>query len=83
MDRRSTSEVITSVDERPAVGVPSPTCNGVINESGPCKDEEKKGSKMRAFGETANCNHWSVARDVSTCINPSAAETYVIAANIS
>jgi hypothetical protein len=60
VDRRSTSEVVTSMMGRPTVGIPSPACNGVINESGPCKYEYKKGPKMRAFGETANRDHWSV-----------------------
>jgi len=61
VDRSSTSEIVTSVDERPAFGVPSPACNGVINESGPCKDKEKKWSQMRAFGKTTDRDHWSVA----------------------
>ena len=61
VDRRSTSEVVTSMDGRPTVGIPSPACNGVINESGPRKHEYKKGPKMRAFSESANRDHWSVA----------------------
>ena len=59
VDRRSTSEVVTSVDERPAVRVPRPACDGVINEGGPSKYEEKKGTEVRTFSETPNCDHWS------------------------
>jgi hypothetical protein len=60
VDGRSTSEVVTSVEERPAFRVPSPACDGVINESGPHKDKEKKGAEVRTFGETSNSDHWSV-----------------------
>jgi len=84
VDRRSTSEVITSMDVRPTIGIPSPACNGVINKSGPYKHEYKKGPKMRAFGETANRDHWSVACTLGGFSYESGmGDTYVIAANIS
>jgi hypothetical protein len=86
VDRRSTGEVVTSVDERPAIGVPCPTRNGVINESRPCKDEEQKGPKMPAFGETTNCDHWSAAWTLALLVYEHSGileDTYVIAANMS
>jgi len=39
MNRCSTREVIVMVG--PPFGVPCPACDGVINESGPQKDEDK------------------------------------------
>lgn len=39
MNRCSTREVIVMVG--PPFGVPGPACDGVINESGPQKDEDK------------------------------------------
>jgi len=84
VDRCSTGEVVTSVDERPTFGVPRPACNGVINESGPYKDEEKEGPKMRAFGETTDCDHWSVAWILALLVcEPGVIDTHVIAANMS
>ena len=39
MNRCSTREVIVMVG--PPFGVPQPACDGIINESGPQKDEDK------------------------------------------
>lgn len=49
VDGGSTCEIETAEYEGPAVGVPSPTGDGIIYESGPTKDENEEWTETAAF----------------------------------
>lgn len=53
-------EVEPAEDEGPAVGVPCPACDGVVDECGPEEDEDKDRPDAGVFGERADGEHGSV-----------------------
>ena len=54
MDGSATGKVEAAHDEGPAVGVPSPACDGVVDEGGPDKDEDEEGAEPSALGDGAD-----------------------------
>jgi hypothetical protein len=42
------------MDKRPAIGIPGPAGDGVIDKCRPSENEEKERTKMSAFGEASN-----------------------------
>jgi len=56
VNRRSTSEIETTVCERPSVGVPCHTGKWIVDKSRPDEREHKSGSQPTAFGDGTNSN---------------------------
>ena len=50
----TTCKVETAESKRPACGVPSPTSDGIVDESTPDEDEYKEGTKTTAFCDSTN-----------------------------
>jgi hypothetical protein len=57
MDGSSTSEVESSQDERPPVGVPCPASDRVVYERRPDEDENGNGPQVCALSEGTDSNH--------------------------
>ena len=55
----STCEIKSTKDGGPAMGVPGPTCNGIVNDCGPNKNEDGNGANMTSFCEATNGDHRS------------------------
>lgn len=53
VDGASAGEVEHAPLEAPAVGVPGPAGDGVVDERGPDEDEDQRGKDPAAFGEAA------------------------------
>ena len=56
MNGSSTSEVETTLNERPPVGVPCHARKWVVDNGGPDEGEHKDRSEATAFGESTNGN---------------------------
>lgn len=50
-------EVEAAEEEGPAVGVPGPAGDGVVDDGGPDEDEDEDGAEAGAFGEGADGEH--------------------------
>ena len=57
MDRGTTSKVETTELCRPAIGVPSPTGDGVIDDGFPYEHEDEHGPKFATFGNGTSRDH--------------------------
>ena len=55
MDGGAAGEVESAEDEGPAVGVPGPAGDGVVDDCGPDEDEDGDGTQAGVFGEGADC----------------------------
>ena len=53
MDGCTTSEIETTENERPAVGVPRPTSDGIVNYGRPDESKKDGGTQACAFGDCA------------------------------
>lgn len=51
VDRGSSCKVETSKDEGPAVGVPGPAGDRVVDDGGPDEDEDKNGAKTATLSD--------------------------------
>lgn len=51
MDRGSSSKVEATEDKGPAVGVPCPASDGVVDDGGPDEDEDKDGAKATTLSD--------------------------------
>ena len=51
VDGGATGEIKAAHDGRPAVGVPGPACDGVVDDGGPYEDEDEEGTESSAFSD--------------------------------
>lgn len=56
MDRSTTSKVETTEFERPAVGVPSPAGDGVVDDGFPYEHEDEDWTKFATFSNGTDCD---------------------------
>lgn len=83
MNGCSTSKVEASHDERPAIGVPCPASNCVVDNRGPDKNEDHERTQAGALRSCTNSENGS---DVNFNIRVQfeyKSITYVMAANMS
>ena len=50
----TTCKVETTENKGPTMGIPSPACNGIVDDGAPYEDEYEEGTKSTTFSDTAN-----------------------------
>ena len=56
MDGCTTGEIEAAHDCGPAVGIPGPACDGVVDDGGPYEDEDKEGAEPSALSDGTHGN---------------------------
>ena len=59
MDGSTSSKVEAAKNEHPAICVPCPAGNGIIDDCGPDEDEDAAGEHAATFGSCTNCESGS------------------------
>lgn len=65
VDGSSSSEVETTQNEGPTIGVPCPASNGIIDNGCPYEDEDKERAETTAFGDGTNGDHGPMRTDLT------------------